>query len=394
MLTHALRLSVTLCLGGSALAASPFATRVIEYLPAPGQNVNNSLLNNPAAALGPPVGGGLSTPDNSKIVTLGAFGGTITLGFDHRIPARPVAADNPAGACAIVFGNAFHVGGDPNRRWAEAAVIEVARDDNANGLADDPWYLIRGSHTPALPATPLSAFVTKGYADPVLLGPPPLLPASWLPPGRAGTSWTVGTYQLPSGVFASSTVPIVINPLGAAAAEQGIWGYADCSPTLLLGDLDADDVVDDAAMTPEDFYTLPGNPLLAGVSPGSCGGDGFSLAWAVDPATGLPPSSPLDGFDFLRITTAADRLSGPLGELSTEIGGVAEAIPLSARLPPPCPLDFNLDGVINPDDLGDYITGYFQVPSDPLTEFNGDGVINPDDLGDYITGYFTEPHPC
>ncbi len=56
--------------------------------------------------------------------------------------------------------------------------------------------------------------------------------------------------------------------------------------------------------------------------------------------------------------------------------------------PPPCPADFNQDGVLNADDLGDFITGYFNTPSDPATDFNADGVINADDLGDFITAYF------
>ncbi len=53
-----------------------------------------------------------------------------------------------------------------------------------------------------------------------------------------------------------------------------------------------------------------------------------------------------------------------------------------------CAADFNTDGVLNADDLADFITGYFNVPSDPATDFNGDGVINADDLGDFITAYF------
>ncbi|MFN0012185.1 MAG: CARDB domain-containing protein [Phycisphaerales bacterium] len=52
-------------------------------------------------------------------------------------------------------------------------------------------------------------------------------------------------------------------------------------------------------------------------------------------------------------------------------------------------LDVNLDGVVNPDDLGDFIAAYFSPQPDPVTDFNGDGMINPDDLGDYITSYFT-----
>ncbi len=53
-----------------------------------------------------------------------------------------------------------------------------------------------------------------------------------------------------------------------------------------------------------------------------------------------------------------------------------------------CPADFNADGTVNADDLADFITGYFNSPSDPATDFNADGVINADDLGDFITAYF------
>ncbi len=65
----------------------------------------------------------------------------------------------------------------------------------------------------------------------------------------------------------------------------------------------------------------------------------------------------------------------------------------------PCRLDFNLDGVLNPDDLGDFITGYFDEPPDLRAAWNrqrdGDGnlFVNPDDLGDYITQYFGDPCP-
>jgi hypothetical protein len=54
----------------------------------------------------------------------------------------------------------------------------------------------------------------------------------------------------------------------------------------------------------------------------------------------------------------------------------------------PCPADFNADGVLNSDDLSDYITAYFSEPPDPAADFNGDGAINSDDLSDYITAYF------
>ncbi len=56
--------------------------------------------------------------------------------------------------------------------------------------------------------------------------------------------------------------------------------------------------------------------------------------------------------------------------------------------PSGCPADFNADTVLNSDDLSDFITGFFDIPSDPRCDFNGDTVINADDLGDFITAFF------
>ncbi len=51
------------------------------------------------------------------------------------------------------------------------------------------------------------------------------------------------------------------------------------------------------------------------------------------------------------------------------------------------PIDYNLDRIVNPDDLGDFITAYFS--DEATTDYNDDGTLNPDDLGDYITAYFS-----
>ncbi|MGD9688151.1 MAG: hypothetical protein AB7K52_05760 [Phycisphaerales bacterium] len=50
--------------------------------------------------------------------------------------------------------------------------------------------------------------------------------------------------------------------------------------------------------------------------------------------------------------------------------------------------DFNGDGNIDPDDLGDFINCYFAMPPCPDADFNADGNIDPDDLGDFINLYF------
>ena len=56
--------------------------------------------------------------------------------------------------------------------------------------------------------------------------------------------------------------------------------------------------------------------------------------------------------------------------------------------PPACPADFNADGELDPDDLADFIGGYFSAPPIESTDFNDDGTVDPDDLADYIGAYF------
>ncbi|MGD9690182.1 MAG: FG-GAP-like repeat-containing protein [Phycisphaerales bacterium] len=53
-----------------------------------------------------------------------------------------------------------------------------------------------------------------------------------------------------------------------------------------------------------------------------------------------------------------------------------------------CPSDFNADGLVDPDDLGDFINCYFATPPYDGADFNADGDTNADDLGDFINAYF------
>lgn len=297
-----------------ASAQSPFASEVVEFRPAPGQFVQNPLLNDPAAALGAPSPGPTGGPDNNSIVSLGGFGGTLVLRF-----AQPVFDDpaNPFGIDAIVFGNAFFVAGNPNARWAECATIEIARDQNNNGLADDPWYVIRGSH---LPAPPAAALLTVMWDDNLTDPTYPPMDGAWIPPGEMGV-WSTSGFELPPTIFGQL---VLENPLGPDSLLEGIWGYADHTPAAPLGDTDGDGVVDDTDADPATFFTRPDDPLRVGISPGSAGGDGFDIRWAVDPDTGAPAN--LTSFDFLRLRTASDALfiNPFLGEVSTEIDAAAD----------------------------------------------------------------------
>jgi len=294
-------------------AQSAFATAVVSHDPAPGQFVNDPLFCDPTRALGRPYGGGFTDSGNSSLVSLGGFGGSIVLAFDHTVRDDPA---NPFGLDAIVYGNSLYVGGTPNRRWAECGIIEISRDVNSNGLADDPWYLIPGSHI----SDPINQYEVQTWDDDVSDPTFPPHDASWIPPGRSGT-WSTAGYRLPPQVF--ETI-VVTNPNGPTATEEGIFGYADYTPTLKLGDMNGDNVIDDPTALPEVFYTRPDNPFVVGLTPGCGGGDAFDIAWAIDPATGEPAG--LDGFDFIRITVGVNRVildtSPPLNELSTEIDAV------------------------------------------------------------------------
>ncbi|MGD9689517.1 MAG: hypothetical protein AB7K52_07080 [Phycisphaerales bacterium] len=55
---------------------------------------------------------------------------------------------------------------------------------------------------------------------------------------------------------------------------------------------------------------------------------------------------------------------------------------------PSCPADYNGDGQLDPDDLGDFINDYFAQPPCECADFNDVGLIDPDDLGDFINAYF------
>lgn len=340
--------------GAGAARGGDFADAVAAYVPAPGQFINSPQFNNPARALGAPVGGGTASPENSKLVSLGGFGGSITLRFSVPVEDDPA---NPFGLDCIVFGNASWVSGNPNRRFAEAGVIEISRDANGNGAPDDAWYVVTGSHLPVPAGVAMQGQMwdsSTGTATP---------PANvgWYPgvtyyPGWPGLYTTVG-FRLPS-VFETM---VVVNPNGTAATLEGMFGYADCTPTMVLGDTDGDNVVDAPGMIAGEFYTTPDNPFVVGVTAGSGGGDGFDIAWARDPVSGAPAR--LDSFDFLRVSSGVNFVAGPLGELSTEVGGAAR---VRAK---PGFFDMNGDGVADAEDL-------YRWHAAGGTDFTGESVID------------------
>ncbi|MCE2925935.1 MAG: hypothetical protein LW822_10910 [Phycisphaeraceae bacterium] len=329
--------------------ASPFATRVVSYTPGPGATAG---FTNPAAAIGPPLGGSTSSPDNSKLVSLGSLGGSITLAFDEPIPNLSPSPANPLALDLIVFGNAFYVANNPNRRFAEPGIIEVSRDTNANGLADDHWFVIPGSHLTLPTSTPLT---------------------------------------LPQNIFTQNNFPILNNPLGQDATNEGALGYADCTPTIALGDLDADGIIDAPLLNPDRFYTSPDDPTRVGISPFTGGGDAVDISAARNPTTGDPAN--LTTIDFVRITTALTGGTPALGPISTDLAAVARVIvrPRADIAGPgqsPGP-----DGQRTADDIILFLNWFFSTS--PLADIASpgqtpgpDGNFTADDIIVYLNWFF------
>lgn len=124
-----------LLLGVATLSAQESRiTEVVAYHPAPGQFMGSKVMASE----------GVSTyqellqqaqrilVQDGSFLSLGGWGGYIIV----RI--QPALVNQPNQADFAILGNAF-IGN------AEPGIIYVSQDANGNGLADDPWYRIRGS---------------------------------------------------------------------------------------------------------------------------------------------------------------------------------------------------------------------------------------------------------
>lgn len=118
-----------------ALAASPYITRVFDFVPAPGQFINSL----PAWSEGTTyeqmvekVSTNFVGKGNGDLISLGGYGGYVTFGFDHKIVNVEGERD------FLVYGNAFEGSSEPG-------IILVSQDKNGDGLPNDDWYEIWGS---------------------------------------------------------------------------------------------------------------------------------------------------------------------------------------------------------------------------------------------------------
>jgi hypothetical protein len=177
----------------------------------------------------------------------GAFGGYPVFKFDHSVMKQP------GGEELSIGGNAFY-------GWLEPGVIWVSQDDNRNGLPDDTWYELQGSHTFA-PTTLRRHAVTFRKSD-----------FTWVDNLGNGGEIQLGRGCWPVEAPPSLTEMTLVGTELPLANEM--WGYAD--------------VVDNGRVSLSNAIQEDGTPV------------------------------DLDFIDFLKIVTALHRYEPLFGERSTE----------------------------------------------------------------------------
>lgn len=124
---------------------SPYIAHVYDYLPAPGQFVNQSPSYKPGYtqdSINALVEAAICGKAYGSVISLGSFGGYIVFGFDH-----PVL--NKHGYDVSIYGNAMQSNAVPDQAGGscEPGIIMVGVDMDGDGVpsALDRWYEIKGS---------------------------------------------------------------------------------------------------------------------------------------------------------------------------------------------------------------------------------------------------------
>ena len=244
---------------------------VYEYVPAPGQFINESVGDMTRVEAAGWAAGRIKDRD---FVSLGGFGGYIVVGFGHSIRDF------------IVKGNAF-----TNKSGAsnEPGIVYVMQDVNGNGRPDEEWYELRGSETGS-DATVQNYAVT--YRRPAALGQP----VDWL------------------DCFGEVGQIDYMAPIHKQDYYYPSWIEED--EYTLRGTLVA------ARSERDQAGQWVNYPLESGYADNTgSNNDVFYIADAM--FDDLSPVR-LEYIDFIKIQTGVNGKCGPLGELSTEISEVSE----------------------------------------------------------------------
>ena len=285
--------------------ASPYITKVLEYRPAPGQFVNTmpqykegdtqATMNEKALnAIG----------NNTKgMITLGGYGGYVTVGFDHTIRNAKDAND------FLVLGNAFENSSEPG-------IIKVAYDVNQNGQPDEEeWFEIAGSahHDPKQetwyePAKQAGNSVETYRDYSITYKKPAKEPTTneekenyiFWEDNKGHKGYKVMNQFHPQPYYPQWIEEEQLVFTGTCLPQNGINQGTDKNPYFVL---------------PSFTYGYADN------YPNDAAEAAIDIDWAVD-KNGNPANLP--GVDFIKIYTGVNQENGWLGENSTEVCGVTD----------------------------------------------------------------------
>jgi len=255
--------------------SSKFISKVFEYLPAPGQFINESL--------GSLAGAQRIIGDVSQtgMVSLGGYGGYIVFGFDHSITNRQ-------GYDLAIYGNPL----GPVLQWSEPGIVMVSQDTNGNGLPDDQWYELAGSEYNA-------AGTIKNYQI-TYTNPKATANVNWI--DNQGRSGQVEINQFHKHNYYPLFAPNQETLTFSGTLLKSTWGTEgdiSVNRAFSYGYTDSWSTGDNYA---DNMY------------------NSFDISWAVNSA-GQPAN--LATIDFVKVYTGQNEKGNTmLGEISTEIRGV------------------------------------------------------------------------
>ena len=288
----------------SGMAQSPHISRVFEYLPAPGQFVNEMPYydeGDTAEDMARKAEECIAN-DERVLISLGSYGGYVVFGFDHMVENCSNLMDFE------ILGNAFYSNANPNANASkeggscEPGIVMVSHDDNDNGLPDDAWYELAGSEYHH-PATKHKYSITYHRPDEnKTRTPDPSYPFI------NDTSYVKWTDHL------GHTGHVYRN----VYHRQSYWPqWIDQAELTFEGTLLADNYVDESG-TGSYYVQYAYSWGYADNHPNSDDRSKFDIDWAVDEAG---KHVHLSGIHFVKVYTGVNQYCGWLGETSTEIMG-------------------------------------------------------------------------
>ena len=263
-------------------APTAFANKVFEYIPAPGQFINTTTSAYEDGFSAEQVLERATEKLKKKsVISLGGFGGTITVGFHQSIRNSKGEYD------FRILGNASYnqnTGTGALGGSAEPGIVLVSKDENGNGLPDDEWYELAGSEYG-------KDTETRNYEITYYRPQPASGDVRWTD-NQGGEGFVYrNSYHQQDSYYPNWIEEDEITFRGTRLKDNAIneggtwvgycypWGYADNHPYN------------------SEFCQ-------------------FKIDWAVD-KKGIPVI--LDKIDFIKIYTAINQNTGWTGEISTEV---------------------------------------------------------------------------